>query len=51
MDWRGAGGDGGWGGVLGGGVGVVVNKVHYGPCENSECKERRIGCVDECIFE
>ena len=27
-----------------------VNK-HYGPCKNSECKERRMGCVDECIFE
>ena len=26
-----------------GGVGVGVNKVNYGLCENSECKERRIG--------
>lgn len=41
----------GRGGRGGGGLGVVANKAHYGPCENSECKERRIGCVDECIFE
>ena len=30
---------------------MVANKVHYGPFENSECNERRIGCVHECIFE
>ena len=30
---------------------MVASKVHYGPCENSECKERGIGCVDECILE
>ena len=26
-----------------GGVGVDINKVNYGLCENSEYKERRIG--------
>ena len=36
---------------LGRGVGIGVNKVHYGLCEKSECKERRIGRAEESIFQ
>ena len=35
----------------GGGGGVGLNKVHYGLCEKSECKERRIGRAEESIFQ